>query len=251
MDCETAHPLLAAYFDGELDRATSRELEAHVDRCAACRAALVDLDELRSSLRRELPRHAAPVALRERIDATNVTSRPRARRPRAFWLAIAASWALAFCAGALVSPWPARDRSEAPGNQLERDLLASHWRALAASSPVDVVSSDRHTVKPWFAGKVADAPQVHDLVDQGFPLVGGRIDYVGGKRVPVLVYRHGQHLVDVFVLDAASAVALTDSHSARGSTLLPVDLGGQRGVVVTDMDLQETATLKGLLEQRR
>lgn len=249
MDCDNARPLLAAYFDGEIDRTASRELEQHVDGCPACRAALVELDELRTNLR-ELPRYSAPAALRERIAATRAASRPRARRPRAVWLAVAASWALAFCAGAVVSPWFARDRGDASASQLERDLLASHWRALAATSPVDVVSSDRHTVKPWFAGKVADAPQVHDFADQGFPLVGGRIDYVGGKRVPVLVYRHGQHVVDVFVLDAASAAALANSRLARGSTLLPVDLGGQGGVVVTDMDLQETNALKGLLERR-
>ncbi|MEP6939352.1 MAG: zf-HC2 domain-containing protein [Rudaea sp.] len=248
MDCENAHPLLAAYFDGELDRSAGRELETHIDGCAACRAALVELDELRGSLRRELPQHVAPAALRARIVAANAATRPRSR-PRIMGLALAASWALAFCAGALLTPWFSRDRADTGAGQVERDLLASHWRALAATSPVDVVSSDRHTVKPWFAGKVADAPQVRDFAEQGFPLVGGRIDYVGGSRVPVLVYRHGQHLIDVFVFDAASGLSLSDAHAARGSTLLSAELGGQHAAIVTDMDAQETTALKRLLEQ--
>src|SRR5262249_48881580 len=119
-----------------------------------------------------------------------------------------------------------------------------HWRALAAASPVDVVSSDRHTVKPWFAGKVAQAPLVLDFADRGFPLVGGRIDYVGTPRVPVLVYRHGQHGIDRFVLPQ-SVVAPTAQQ--QGYAVDPVRLGDQPAAVVSDMDRQELAKFEQLL----
>jgi anti-sigma factor RsiW len=150
-------------------------------------------------------------------------------------LRAAALLALGVLAGGLgVTAW--RGSGESAGDRLARDLLASHLRALAAASPVDVVSSDRHTVKPWFAGKVAVAPPVVDLADQGFPLAGARIDYVGDARVAVLVYRHGQHLIDVYLVDAPGT-----TRNDRGYHLEPLRLGGQPAVAVTDLDEQELA----------
>ena len=252
MDCKTVRDLLPLYFDGELDRATSRELETHLDGCAECRAALIELDALRSSLRNDTPRYPAPTALRERIQMQ--IRRPaadRARRIRRVWLPIAASVVLAFAAGAtLTSIWNTSS-GEFTGrqtqNQIVRDLFASHWRALAATSPVDVVSTDRHTVKPWFAGKVAQAPVVQDFADQGFTLVGGRVDYVGTQRVPVLVYRHGQHLIDVFVIAQADSAAIGAQTQLQGYTLDKVALGDQSAAVVSDMDTAELARFVQLL----
>jgi anti-sigma factor RsiW len=246
MDCRSAHDLLALYFDGELDRAASRELEAHLDGCADCRAALIELDNLRRTLRDDLPRYAAPQALRERIQAET----PQRQTVRTFpmrqrWLALAASWLVAFVAGAALVPlWLSHGGNA--GEQTARDLFAGHWRALAAASPVDVVSTDRHTVKPWFAGKVAQAPLVQDFADRGFSLVGGRIDYVGSGRVPVLVYRHGQHLIDVFVLTQAEAGALSATER-QGYWLEEVTLGGQPAAVVSDMDASERARFVQIL----
>jgi len=238
MDCSSARDLLAPYFDGELDRAASREFEAHLDDCADCRAALIELDALRRTLRTDLPRYATPQALRERIRAETpkpVAARLRPSRQR--WLALAASWAIAFVAGAALVPlWSSHGGNV--GEQTARDLFAGHWRALAATSPVDVVSTDRHTVKPWFAGKVAQAPLVQDFADRGFSLVGGRIDYVGSARVPVLVYRHGQHLIDVFVLAQVEAGTLAATER-QGYWLDVVTLGGQPAAIVSDMDASE------------
>ncbi len=254
MDCRTAHDLLPLYFDGELDRATGREFEAHLDACTDCRAALIELDALRRSLRSDAPRYSAPQALRERIQTQmpKLVGRP-ARRLRTNWLPIAASWVLAFAAGgAAVSIWSTSNGSRRPTaeqtqNQMVRDLFASHWRALAAASPVDVVSTDRHTVKPWFAGKVAAAPVVQDFAEQGFALAGGRIDYVGSERVPVLVYRHGQHLIDVFVLPPADSAAIGKQMQLQGYSLDTVMLGEQSAAIVSDMDQQELAHFAQLL----
>src|SRR5262249_40680772 len=128
---------------------------------------------------------------------------------------------------------------------LAHDLFASHWRALAAASPVDVISSDRHTVKPWFAGKVAQAPLVRAFADQGFALAGGRVDYVGAQRVPVLVYKHGQHLIDVFVLPTDAAFPKTARQ--QGYALTTTTLGEQPAAIVSDMDATEGARFADLL----
>ena len=108
---------------------------------------------------------------------------------------------------------------------------------------------DRHTVKPWFEGKLSQAPQVRDFADQGFPLVGGRIDYLGDRRVPALVYRHGQHLIDVFVVPADVATK-NESVEDRGYALRTLAMGDQRAIIVSDLDEHEFGAFAALLSQR-
>ena len=254
MDCKTAQVLMPLYFDGELDRATSREFEAHLDECSDCRAALIELDALRHTLREDAPRYSAPDTLRARIQKhkpTSATPAP-ARRTPSRWLALAASWVLAFVAGgAVMTTWHPASNANVAQPQVTRDLFASHWRALAATSPIDVVSTDRHTVKPWFAGKIAMAPVVQDFADQGYALIGGRIDYVGSERVPVLVYRHGKHLIDVFVLTQSIAPTLDQPIQSQGYVLEMVKLGGQPTAIVSDMGVAELERFRNLLSTSR
>ncbi|MBS0192693.1 MAG: anti-sigma factor [Proteobacteria bacterium] len=277
MDCKTASALLDAYLDGELDRVESRALEAHLDACPDCAAALARGDDLRRALRDPALRHRAPEDLPARIRAsaemmatpttsatpgappadatsTNVVAiAPNPRRTLPAWLGIAAACLLSFGAGGLMMrhDWNPSTEGGSPGAadaaQFERDLFASHWRALAATSPVDVISSDHHTVKPWFAGKIALSPPVQDFAAQGFTLVGGRIDYVGSQRVAVLVYRHGAHWIDVYVLPRATPFALPAHASAQGYAADAIELGTQPAVLVTDMDAGERARLATLL----
>ena len=248
MDCKTATPMLEAYLDGELDRELARELEAHVDICADCQAALADLGRIRHAIREHAPRYAAPDELRVRIKESALEERRAWRRPRRVWL-MAAGFAMAFLAGSLITQWSMRARGNAD-DDLARDLFVSHWRSLAATSPVDVVSSDRHTVKPWFAGKLAEAPLVKDFADQGFALVGGRIDYAGTRRMPVLVYRHGQHLIDVFVLPGTTPLNARAEHR-EGYALVATTLGGQPVAIVSDLDDEELAKFRQLLDQAK
>lgn len=247
MDCKTALALLEPYLDNELDRAEARELEAHVDTCAECAAALTRLGDLRQSLRDQSLRFAAPAELRERVrvaaagaSSLDIAPRPARRWAMPQWSRLAAACVLAFGAGGVsVHLWNSgRDPANAQ-TQVARDLFASHWRALAAATPVDVVSSDRHTVKPWFAGKVAESPLVRDFAEQGFTLVGGRLDYVGNERVAVLVYRHGQHVIDVFVAPRAASALTIEAAEQQGYALTPVRLGDQPAVIVSDMDREE------------
>ena len=130
--------------------------------------------------------------------------------------------------------------------QFLRIGIGDDRRALAAASPFDVASSDRHTVKPWFAGRVAQSPSVRDFADAGFPLAGGRVDYVGGTRVPVLVYRHGQHVIDVYVLPPG-APALVTQRRERGYSIAPATLGGEHAAIVSDADPQELAKFAALV----
>lgn len=250
MDCKAANEILPLYFDGELDRATGREFETHLDECADCRAALIELDTLRQSLREDAPRFSAPDTLRARIkkEAATPVAGPPARTPRP-WLALAASWVLAFAAGGVtLSAWNHASVSGHEESQLTRDLFASHWRALAATSPIDVVSTDQHTVKPWFAGKIAVAPAVQDYAAQGYALVGGRIDYVGAERVPVLVYRHGKHVIDVFVLPANASAESGEVVQQQGYVLARASVGGQSAAIVSDMDQAELTRFRDLLD---
>ena len=242
MALETGHEMLPLYLDDELDAETSRAFEAHLDACAECQARLTELENLRNSIRTQAPRYAAPDALRQRIAQAS-----KSRGNRIAWppVALAASWAAAFILGGALM-WTMQPGSrQSSTTPLARDLLTGHLRALAASSPVDVISSDHHTVKPWFAGKLAISPLVQDFANEGYTLVGGRIDYVGDTRVPVLVYRHGQHLADVFVLSQGATPPATQS--SQGYAIDTFTLGGQPAALVSDLGAVERAELCRLL----
>lgn len=205
MSCAEARMRLEAYFDGELDALAAAELERHIDGCAECRAAIEDLDKLRRALRRDLGFDRATPELQARIAAAldreaASAARGAALEPRtvvrapAFWrgviagvggVALAASVVFLFAAPIAVNP-------------LFSDLVNAHVRSLMPGHLIDVESTDRHTVKPWFAGHTDVSPAVFDFADQGYRLVGGRADYFDRQRAAVVVYRHGAHIINVF-----------------------------------------------------
>src|SRR5262245_56360857 len=245
MKCEAIRPRLQAYLDGELGRAAVDEIEAHLPTCAACRAELASLEELRGALR-ALPRHGAPAELRARLaqagDLPRAESAPRGAF-RAGWWAMAASLLLGLVLGAGFMGW--RGGGPSDGRELlARDLLASHLRALAAASPLDVVSEDRHTVKPWFAGKIGESPPVIDPKSEDFPLLGGRIDYVGEQRTAVVVYGHRKHIIDVYM---TPGVPEGEALLLRGYSITPCRLAGQSAVIVSDVDAESLQRFSGLI----
>jgi anti-sigma factor RsiW len=161
---------------------------------------------------------------------------------------MAASLLLSFAFGAAVTWLYASNAESTSRRQLfADDLLNGHLRALAAASPVDVISEDRHTVKPWFAGKVDVAPSVVDLASEGFPLVGGRIDYVNGQRTPVIVYRRRQHVIDVYWLPEALPPA--PEIQRQGYWLSPCSVDGRSVQIVADVDRQELEQFCNLLSR--
>lgn len=244
MTCDEAGLLLHAYLDGELSARQTGEVEMHLNACADCAARLASLESVRNAVRSGAPRFAAPAALRARLMQASATGFVVEHRHR--W-AMAASVLFSFAIGIgfmyAFDHLPARAQRES----FLASLVSSHLRALSASSAVDVLSSDRHTVKPWFAGKVDQSPPVVDLADEGFPLVGGRIDYVDEQRVPVVVYRRAQHVIDVYWLAAAPPERLGREVDRRGYHTIVGSRDGEWAWIVSDLDPAELAHFAELL----
>jgi anti-sigma factor RsiW len=202
MDCHEATAVLQAYGDGELDPVESAAIERHLLGCAECTARRNELAALRERIRAEVPYHRAPPAVRARalaaLDAAISTART-SRRPRERWgwltggaLAGCAATMLAWFVGTAVLDWQA-------DHDLVTEAVTNHTRATLGNRLVDVASSDQHTVKPWLSARLDYSPPVRDLAADGFPLAGGRLDYLDRHPVATLVYQYRLHTIDVFV----------------------------------------------------
>jgi anti-sigma factor (TIGR02949 family) len=203
MDCPTCETMVDAYVDGELTTSESAAFERALEACPECRQRL-EAARAMSSLLRELPAEPAPDLLRARIERElrTIAGASRVRFPGAAgmrWGAMAASLLVAVSIG-----WLGGSLVGQGGRQTD-ELVAGYIRVAMSEHGVDVASSDRHTVKPWFAGRIDYAPPVHDLTQEGFPLVGGRLDVIDGRKVAVLVYRHNQHRIALTLWPSASS----------------------------------------------
>jgi anti-sigma factor RsiW len=191
--------------------------------------------ELQKLIHDRLPREAAPPGLRARIE----TSVGGTRRDRAkpTWRALAASVALAaVVAGG--STWFVVDSQQKP-TQVAELLVADHIRSLMAPEPVDVVSSDRHTVKPWFNGRISSSPRVVDLAKDDFPLIGGRVDVLGRTPVPTLVYRRAKHLISLTAAPAEGAPAVNGPRSIGGYNIVRWTENGVSYWAISDVEPKE------------
>ncbi|MBV8189132.1 MAG: anti-sigma factor [Alphaproteobacteria bacterium] len=200
MDCPTCEAMVDAYLDGELSASESAELERALELCPGCRARLERVREV-SSLLRALPVEPAPDLLRARVEREIRAIARRHTERRTGWLrgmAMAASLLVALSIGWLGGSFVGL------GGRENDELVAGYLRVAMSDHGVEVASSDRHTVKPWFAGRIDYSPPVYDLTAQGFPLLGGRVDLVDGRRVAVLVYRRNQHRLALMLWPASS-----------------------------------------------
>ncbi len=205
MTCVPAKRMLESYLDNELDAAQTAHVAEHLASCASCAAVHAQLLELRAGIRGHAPHYRAPAGLRQRIQVSmRQADRQAARQAIPFWrwMAIAAAILLAVSAAWNIALF--RSRTSSP-DLIAQDVLSSHVRSLMGAHLLDVPSSDQHTVKPWFNGKLDFSPDVRDFAAQGFPLIGGRIDYVVGRPVAALVYQRRKHIINVLTWPSAAA----------------------------------------------
>jgi len=192
--------LLNAYLDGELSPAEVLTIEQKLAVDPTLANAFVRLKGLRDRVSANLPRMTLPPGLAAHIDRT-VGARSTMRYD---WMRLAASLIVAAGIGSSATFVAMRDTAPEP---IAAAITASHIRAMMAPQPFDVASSDRHTVKPWFNGRIPQAPMVVDLAPQGYPLAGGRVDVIGTTPVPTLVFRHRQHLISVTAVPDGSGMS--------------------------------------------
>ena len=246
MACADA-PQLSAYFDAELPAREAATVAAHLEECASCRAHLSSLSAQRARLRGVSESLSASRALATRVrsalGAEEAARAARRGRRREFWLGSLGGALLGACAAALVFVATPLLRTDVLG-----ELATAHLTALSRGALIEMPSSDHHTLKPWFAGRSDVAPVVADFAADGFGLVGGRVQRVGGARVAVLVYRHGAHLLEVFSWPAAGPVP--PARTVRGYHLLSWQVGDVRSCFVGDAEWPELQRLAQLLEQR-
>ncbi|MDQ6702382.1 MAG: anti-sigma factor [Pseudomonadota bacterium] len=235
--------LTQAALDGELDAAGMLDFENRLAANASLAAEYGRLKTLREVMRRELVKHVAPSDLRRRIAAMAAPS--IASRSAPPWRAIAASAVLAAGLGS-ASTWLAL-RPAIQDTNLAGTLIADHKRGLLSGQPADVASSDRHTVKPWFATRFALAPKVVDLGPQGFPLAGGRIDVIAGVPAPVLIYRHKEHFISLTALPARGSPP-PRAFVIDGYSVQVWRDGGTEYWAISDIDPAELANFRQLFD---
>ena len=192
--CREMQFLIQADLDSELTPAEAAKIAAHLATCVACAQTQADLAALSTRARDQLTRHIAPQSLHDSVRAqfaATPAAVPIARKPRPHWTSLVTGFALA--ASLMLVFLPARH------NSLPDQIVAGHIRALQPGHLIDVLSTDQHTLKPWFDGKLDFAPPVRDFAAFGFPLAGGRLDYLAGRPVAALIYRRHLHLIDVYV----------------------------------------------------
>jgi anti-sigma factor RsiW len=252
VNCQQTQTLLHVYVDGELEMTGNLELEQHLQACPACAQAHGRLGALRTTLQNQLPYRTPARQLRLNIQAA-LRQAGRRNSPRRFaaprWFALAACVALVLLGGwtlaTVLLPPPGRD-----GDMVVRQVVTAHIRSLMVDKHLlDVESSDRHTVKPWFKGKIDFAPTVQDFGQKDFPLVGGRLDYLDNRPVAVLVYKRREHPINLFMWPVGtSSDAVQGTIERQGYHLVHWTQAGMNYWAVSDLDVRELQDFARLVQ---
>jgi anti-sigma factor RsiW len=243
-----------AYFDGEVDALSGADIERHLETCAACRKRYQEFSDLHVALQQGIPDVHAPEYLRSRVlraldEATPAEPRKRELRfmryrgRQGFWLGAVGGLAcgIAACLVAVQLLKPAASTS------IVNELVSAHIGSLMSSHLTDVISTDQHTVKPWFAGRTEVSPVTVDLESQGYKLIGGRVDYIDHQPAAVVVYQHGPHVINVFAWSADSAISQSKL-SRNGYHMSFWKAGDLEYCAVSDTSWGELSTLVDLLK---
>ncbi len=255
MNCTVAQPLLGALVDGELALREGLEIEEHLRACPGCAAERNRLIALQQTLRRAPLRFSAPAGLEAQIRTKlPVVEKPAALAPRKTmpfrlplpWLAAAAGLVAALFFSVAVFRRPSAEAG------LAREAVDNHVRSLLANHLVDIATSDRHTVKPWFNGRLDFSPPVVDLAGDGYPLAGGRLDFLGGRVVAALVYHRDRHTINVFLWpDAGMRQSAAPRASERqGFHVIPDSAAGMSFLVVSDLNAEDLVRFTTMFRAR-
>jgi anti-sigma factor RsiW len=254
MQCESTRELMGAYLDQELYPDERRDVAAHLVMCARCTATADEIGRVSRQLA-AIGRQRPQRELRSRVVAALVTvgtQAPlrtpkllRAQRPGLMRHAAVLTFACALTAIATAMGFSRIER----GTLLEREVVSAHVSSLLQDRPFQVASSNTHTVKPWFSRRIEFSPPVNDLASDGFQLLGGRIDYFGGRRVAAVVYRRYQHVVNVFLWPSTNTGELMPRHDTlNGYNLLVWKSGGMTYWAISDINAEELQQLHALLQ---
>jgi anti-sigma factor RsiW len=251
VNCELAQTTVHGYFDGELDAVRAAEYERHLENCRECQASLEYMESLRTRLRQpdmyerasphfreQIRKQLGPITSGTRLRA--ISSRRRFLIPAFATLAVAVGFAIAWL---VIQPQKETTRITA-------ELIDAHVRSLQPGHLTDVQSTDQHTVKPWFDGKLDFIPRVSDFSEQGFPLVGGRLDIIDGHSVAAVVYARRKHMINLFVWPTRGSEQLADlSGSRQGYNWSSWRSGSMRFCLVSDVSDADLRELKDLINR--
>jgi len=249
MNCSELRTLLHAYVDGELDLVKSLEVEEHLRGCAACARQVADQQSLKAAFAQEGLRHMPDARLHWRVmSALKKEQRKESWHARA-WLPWGGALAASLLAALVL--WRTLPVGLSAQDALVAEVTSDHVRSLMADHLTDVLSTDQHTVKPWFDGKLAFAPPVTDFKDQGFPLVGGRLDFLGGHPVAAIVYQRRRHYINVFVCPENRDLTTASFEASHdGYNLIHWSRSGMNFWAVSDLGTAELQDLVTLLQEQ-
>ncbi len=250
MNHAEAAQLMHAYVDDELDVANTVEVEQHLRGCRDCARAYRDLMSLREALGADALYRRAPRDVRQRLDSSLRQAARGAGASPSFGWRWAAAGAVLVVLALLALPFVRMLPAASSDSALADQVLASHVRSLMVAHLTDVTSSDQHTVKPWFDGKLDFAPDVEDLAAQGFPLIGGRLDYLGERPVAALVYQRRLHVINLFIWPGGGAGNAPQQQTRQGYHLFEWQQAGMLYWAVSDLSPDELQQFVTLIQQR-
>lgn len=235
---------IEAYLDHELDGAQQAAMEQHMAGCPDCAETFTRLRRQQAGIQAAAPYFSAPpeLGLSVRRQLRHVEDTHSVAPAAWRWLALAASLLLVVSVSLNIVRW----RAGALESDLADSVLSDHLRSLIGTHLVDVASSDQHTVKPWFAGKLDFSPDVKDLAAQGFPLAGGRVEYLEHRRVAALIYHRRRHVINLFIWPAGASPGSETTASRNGYHLLHWTAGGMNYWAVSDVAASDLQTLRAL-----